>query len=131
MGVGSFDRNSLERCLDVPGREQHGSGLAHVLATRLIRVLFGYRYTDLGPFRAITRVALEQLQMGDPDYGWTVEMQVKALRHGLRVTEVPVSYRKRVGQSKIAGTLRGTLGAGSKILLTIGRHALRGRSKSG
>jgi glycosyltransferase involved in cell wall biosynthesis len=89
------------------------------LATRMIRVLFGYRYSDLGPFRAIHRQAYEQLGMRDQTYGWTVEMQVRALQVGLRVVEVPVSYRRRIGRSKIAGTLRGTVGAGVKIVGTI------------
>lgn len=89
------------------------------VATALIRLLFRHRTTDLGPFRAIRSDALARLGMRDPDYGWTVEMQVRALQQGLAVVEVPVSYRKRVGRSKIAGTLRGTLGAGWKILGTI------------
>ena len=95
------------------------------LACRLIHWLYRFRYTDLGPFRAIRGPALWGLEMRDPDYGWTVEMQIKALRRGLRITEVPVSYRKRIGRSKIAGTVSGTLGAGYKILTTIFRHAGR------
>lgn len=91
------------------------------LATTLIRLLFGHRYTDLGPFRAIGREALGRLQMSDPNWGWTVEMQVKAVVRGLRIQEVPVSYRKRIGKSKIAGTVSGTFRAGHKILTTIGR----------
>ncbi len=90
----------------------------------MIRVLYGHRFTDLGPFRAITWTALEDLEMSDPDFGWTAEMQVKALRHDLRVTEVPVSYRKRVGVSKITGTLRGTILAGYKILWTVLRYSI-------
>jgi glycosyltransferase involved in cell wall biosynthesis len=95
----------------------------NVLATTLIRLLYGVRYTDLGPFRAIRYSSLQQLQMSDRDYGWTVEMQVKAARQGLRIAEVPVRYRKRIGQSKISGTLIGTVRAGHKILWTIFRHA--------
>lgn len=91
------------------------------LAVALIRLLYGFRYTDLGPFRAIRRSRLEELALRDPDFGWTVEMQVKALRRGLRVREVPVSYRVRIGRSKISGTLRGAIRAGAKILWTIGR----------
>jgi hypothetical protein len=91
----------------------------------LIRLLYGHRYTDLGPFRAIAWKALERLEMSDPDFGWTAEMQVKALRRGLRVLERPVSYRRRVGVSKITGTVRGTLRAGHKILWTVLRHAGR------
>ncbi|HSC77555.1 MAG TPA: glycosyltransferase family 2 protein, partial [Candidatus Acidoferrales bacterium] len=73
------------------------------LSCALIRLLFGHRYTDLGPFRAIRRQSLEALGMQDTNFGWTVEMQVKALKRGLRVAEVPVSYRRRLGQSKISG----------------------------
>jgi hypothetical protein len=91
------------------------------LAVGLIARLHGYRYTDLGPFRAIRRSSLEKLEMRDTDFGWTVEMQIKALRRGLRVREIPVSYRRRWGRSKISGTLSGTLQAGIKILWTIVR----------
>ena len=89
------------------------------LAVGLIRLLYGFRYTDLGPFRAIRMESLRKLEMRDPDFGWTVEMQVKALKCGLRVREVPVSYRVRIGRSKISGTLLGILRAGRKILWTI------------
>jgi len=96
--------------------------LGNALACFLIRILYGHRFTDLGPFRAIRWEAYRRLEMRDTNFGWTVEMQIKALRHGLRVAEVPVSYRRRVGVSKISGTLSGTLRAGWKILWTIGRH---------
>lgn len=89
------------------------------LATRLLRLCYGVRYTDLGPFRAIRWDALEALGMRDRDFGWTVEMQVKAARRGLRHEEVPVRYRKRVGRSKISGTVSGSVRAGWKILGTI------------
>jgi len=89
------------------------------LATGLIRLLFGHRYRDMGPFRAIRWEALRQLDMRDPAYGWNAEMQVKALQRGLAVVETPVRYRARVGQSKISGTVRGTIGAGVGILLMI------------
>ncbi|MEM8961300.1 MAG: glycosyltransferase family 2 protein [Acidobacteriota bacterium] len=95
----------------------------NIIATVLIRIFYGHQYTDLGPFRAIRWDAYERLAMGDPDFGWTAEMQVKALRHDLRVMDVPVSYRKRVGVSKITGTIRGTILAGYKILWTVFRHA--------
>jgi len=95
----------------------------NLVACLLIRLLYRHRYTDLGPFRAARWEALERLAMRDPDFGWTAEMQVKALRHGLRVTEVPVSYRRRVGVSKITGTVMGTLRAGYKILWTVLRHS--------
>ena len=86
------------------------------LACGLMRALFGARYTDLGPFRAITVAALEHLEMGDRDFGWTVEMQLKAKVYGLAVTEVPVRYRPRTGTSKITGTISGTIRAGWKII---------------
>ena len=89
------------------------------LATFLIRILWRYRYTDLGPFRAIRYDALQKLGMQDPNYGWTVEMQIKAAQAGLDVQEVPVPYRRRIGRSKISGTVRGTLMAGYKILWTV------------
>lgn len=98
----------------------------NLVACTLIRLLYGYRFTDLGPFRAITWPALEKLEMRDPNFGWTAEMQVKALRRGLRVAEVPVSYRKRIGTSKITGTLSGSVRAGYKILLTVFRYAWSG-----
>ena len=97
--------------------------LGNALATTLIRLMYGVRYTDLGPFRAIRYSSLQLLEMSDPDFGWTVEMQVKAARLGLRAVEVPVRYRKRIGKSKISGTLIGTVRAGHKILWTIFRHA--------
>ena len=92
------------------------------LSTRLIRWLFGVCFTDLGPFRAIDYTALKRLDMCDWDFGWTVEMQVKAARLRLRCMEVPVRYRKRIGTSKISGTVSGSVRAGYKILWTIFRH---------
>ncbi|MBF8965522.1 glycosyltransferase family 2 protein [Pontibacter sp. FD36] len=89
------------------------------LATTLLRFFYGVRYTDLGPFRAIRLNALLALGMCDPTYGWTVEMQAKAAKQRIRYAEVPVSYRKRIGTSKISGTVRGTVMAGYKIILTI------------
>ena len=93
------------------------------LATRMMRVLYGVSFTDLGPFRAITLEALNALEMKDKDYGWTVEMQVKAAKQKLRFTEVPVDYRKRIGKSKIAGTVKGTILAGYKIITTILKYS--------
>jgi len=88
-----------------------------------MRALSGARYTDLGPFRAIRRDALEALNMQDTNFGWTIEMQIKAHQQGLRVLEIPVNYRKRAaGESKISGNLLGTMRAGYKILLTIARY---------
>ena len=101
------------------------------VACAALRLLYGVRYTDLGPFRAITWQALEALGMADRNWGWTVEMQVKAARLGIRHREVPVRYRDRIGQSKVSGTLRGTLGASYKILWVLGRHALSRPEASG
>jgi glycosyltransferase involved in cell wall biosynthesis len=111
------------------GRREPGALLpqaraGNLVACALIRLLYGHRYTDLGPFRAAHWEALELLGMSDPDFGWTAEMQVKALRRGLRVAEVPVSYRRRVGVSKITGTVAGTLRAGYKILWTVLRYSM-------
>lgn len=97
--------------------------LGNALACFLIRLLYGHRYTDLGPFRAVRWEALRRIGMEDTSFGWTCEMQVKALRARLRVAEVPVSYRRRVGASKITGTVSGTLKAGFKILWTIARYS--------
>lgn len=95
------------------------------LACKLMNGLWRTCYTDLGPFRAIDARALRRLGMQDRTYGWTVEMQIKAALLGLTVTEVPVSYRPRIGVSKISGTVKGTMLAGMKILGLIGRYALR------
>jgi glycosyltransferase involved in cell wall biosynthesis len=89
------------------------------LATNLIRLFYNYQFTDLGPFRAIKFQKLLDIEMEDPDFGWTVEMQVKAAKYQLKCTEIPVKYRKRVGVSKVSGTIRGTILAGHKILWTI------------
>lgn len=89
------------------------------LATNLIRWFYRYNFTDLGPFRAIKYDALMQIAMQDPDYGWTVEMQVKAAKMKLKCTEVPVNYKKRIGVSKVSGTIKGSILAGHKILWTI------------
>lgn len=92
------------------------------IATLLVRLLYGVSFTDLGPFRAIRYEKLLSLGMRDGTFGWTVEMQVKAARAGLRCAEVPVSYRKRIGVSKITGTVSGTVRASFKILWTIFRE---------
>jgi hypothetical protein len=97
------------------------------LAVTMIRLLYGFRYTDLGPFRAVRFEALASLGMRDPTFGWTVEMQVKALRAGWRVLEIAVPYRTRVGTSKISGTLSGSVKAGAKILWTIARLRFQAR----
>lgn len=92
------------------------------LATRLLKMMYGVKFTDLGPFRAITYSKLMELDMQDKTYGWTVEMQLKAAKNGLRCVEVPVRYRRRIGFSKISGTVKGTVMAGYKILYTIFKY---------
>lgn len=109
------------------GALEEGAMAAHArfgnrLATTLIRLLWRARFTDLGPFRAVTADALRRIAMRDTNYGWTVEMQIKAARMKLRHTEVPVSYRKRIGVSKITGSVAGSIKAGWKILWTIARY---------
>ena len=94
------------------------------LAVFLIRMFFGHRFTDLGPFRAIRSESLQAIGMHDQDFGWTVEMQIKAVQNGLRIREVPVRYRVRIGVSKITGTLSGTLKAGTKIIYTIFKYLI-------
>lgn len=89
------------------------------LAVFLMYLLFGYEFTDMGPFRAIRLENLRNLQMKDKNFGWNVEMQIKAIRRGLKIKEVPVDYRRRVGTSKISGTVSGTIKAGAKIIFTI------------
>jgi len=96
--------------------------LGNALAVFLIKLIYGQRFTDLGPFRAVRFDKLLALEMCDKTYGWTVEMQVKAAKMGYKCTESPVSYRKRIGESKITGTISGTLKAGFKILWTIFRY---------
>jgi len=89
------------------------------LATSLIKIIYSYEFTDLGPFRAIKYPVLMDMQMEDKTFGWTVEMQVKAAKMKLKTTEVAVRYRKRIGKSKVSGTIKGTILAGHKILWTI------------
>lgn len=92
------------------------------LATTLMRWIYGLDYSDLGPFRAIKWGSLLSLQMEDQDYGWTIEMQIKAGKHGLKITEVPVNYKKRIGVSKVSGTVEGTVMAGYKIIWAIFKY---------
>lgn len=106
------------------GKRERGSMMpqqifGNWLATRMIRWMYGAHYTDLGPFRAVTWSALQRIGMVDRTYGWTVEMQVKAAKLGLRTTEVPVDYRERIGVSKVSGTVKGTVLAGYWIITTI------------
>jgi glycosyltransferase involved in cell wall biosynthesis len=107
-----------------PGAIALQQRIGNRVAVSLIRGIYGQKYTDLGPFRAIRWPALVALGMGDTGNGWLIEMQVKAARAGLRVAEVPVSYRRRLsGRSKISQTVKGTVGASYKIIFTILRHA--------
>ena len=92
------------------------------VASAVLWMLHGVRFSDLGPFRAIRWWALDALDMRDTDFGWTVEMQVKAAKLGYRVRDVPVRYRRRIGRSKISGTVLGSVRAGHKILWTIARE---------
>ena len=117
--LGKQDRGALTRSQKVGNR----------VATVLIRVLWRRRVTDLGPYRAIHSKALARLDMQDATFGWTVEMQVKAIQHGLTTVEVPVDTRRRIGRSKISGTLRGAVGAGCGILGMILRLHLRQRRR--
>ncbi len=108
----------------VSGKADNGSltivqRFGNWLATRLIKIIWGHTFTDLGPFRAISWKKLLQLDMKDTSYGWTVEMQIKALQHKLVCDEVPVSYRQRIGVSKVSGTIKGSVMAGYMIIWTI------------
>lgn len=115
------------------GHRRFGETPAHVslgnrLACTILGWLTGHRFRDLGPFRAMRFAALERLELRDPDYGWNVEMQARALGAGLRVAEVPVSHRpRRAGRSKISGSPLGTLRAGAKIIVTAVREGWRAR----
>ncbi|NVJ47174.1 MAG: glycosyltransferase family 2 protein [Cytophagia bacterium] len=109
------------------GRRESGSMtipqlFGNWLATTLLRWFYGVRFTDLGPFRAIRFDKLIEIGMVDRDYGWTVEMQLKAAKHKLKCTEVAVNYRRRIGVSKVSGTVKGTVMAGYKILYTIFKY---------
>lgn len=116
--IGSRAHGSRERGALSPQQR-----VGNAIACRALRLFYGVRYSDLGPFRAIRWQTLQALGMVDRNYGWTVEMQIKAAKRGVRYCEVPVSYRRRIGVSKVSGTLRGSLGAGAKILWLLGRYA--------
>ncbi|MCC6462741.1 MAG: glycosyltransferase family 2 protein [Saprospiraceae bacterium] len=125
---GDFDLVIGSRLLGQPepGAMTAPQRFGNWLAPLLIRWIYGYRFTDLGPFRAIRWKTLLELKLQDPNYGWTVEMQVRAAQHRLACTEVPVRYRKRAGgRSKVSGTLRGVVLAGWKIIITIFKLAIR------
>ena len=116
--IGSRVTGALE-----PGALTVQQRVGNAIACRALRWMYGVQYTDLGPFRAIRWTTLEALQMRDRNFGWTVEMQIKAAKRRVRYAEVPVSYRARIGVSKISGTLRGSVTAGAKILWLLGRYA--------
>ncbi len=108
----------------VLGKRERGalpfqSQIGSLVAGFLIKAFWGIGYTDLGPFRAIKKDKLLQLNMKDKWYGWTVEMQIKAIKNNLKIAEVPISYRKRIGKSKVTGTVKGTVFASTIILKTI------------
>ncbi len=119
------------------GRREPGSIAGHQLAAGLlagwgIRFLYGVRYTDMCALRAIRRDALLELGMREPTYGWNIEMQIRAARAGLRILEIPVDYRRRTGgRSKVAGSLRGTVRAGARIITTFVRVATEATRRSG
>jgi len=119
----------------ISGKRESGSILPQALignkfAVLLIKWFFGFQYTDCGPLRALRFQKLLEINMQDTNFGWNVEMQAKAIIHNLRINEVPVSYRKRIGVSKITGTFSGTVRAGIKIIFTILKLALINRLKS-
>ncbi len=114
MVIGSRALGDLERGSMTPQQI-----FGNWLATNLIKLFYQYEFTDLGPFRAIKWQKLLELDMQDTTYGWTVEMQVKAAKLKYKCTEIPVNYRKRIGKSKVSGTVKGTILAGHKILWTI------------
>jgi glycosyltransferase involved in cell wall biosynthesis len=116
----------------IRGQRESGSmNLQQIFAGRLagsiLRLLYGVRYTDMSPLRAIRRDALQRLDMREQTYGWNLEMQMKAARDGLRILEIPVNHRRRAGgESKVSGTFRGTFAAGARILATLVRVAVSG-----
>ena len=114
MVIGSRALGNMEKGAMLPQQV-----FGNWLATTLIRLFYNYQFTDLGPFRSIKWEKLLAIDMQDPDFGWTVEMQVKAAKYKLKSTEKAVTYRKRIGVSKVSGTIRGTILAGHKILWTI------------
>ena len=113
------------KSLRQPGSMTFPQRFGNKLATTLMRLIFNSRFTDLGPFRAIKYDKLLSLNMQDKTYGWTVEMQLKALRHKLTYTEVPMKYRNRIGVSKVSGTVKGAIFAGIKILGWIFKYSFK------
>jgi glycosyltransferase involved in cell wall biosynthesis len=118
--IGSRTRGQRE-----PGSMNLQQILSGRIAGLIMRLLYGVRYTDMCPFRAIRRDALAKLDMREETYGWNLEMQMKTARSGLRVLEIPVNHRRRAGgESKVSGTVRGTFVAGARIVATLVRVAL-------
>ena len=115
--VGSRSRGARES-----GAMPFQAIFGNLLACSLVRLFWGVKFSDLGPFRAIRFECLQNLNMVDENFGWTIEMQIKAIQGGLRILEIPVSYRTRVGVSKISGTISGTFRAGYKIIYTIFKY---------
>ena len=115
--IGSRNRGHAEKGSITPQQI-----FGNKLATFLLKKLYGVSYSDLGPFRAIRYDRLMNLNMTDKNYGWTIEMQIKAAKQGLLYQEIPVRYRQRIGVSKVSGTLKGTIMAGYKILFTIAKY---------
>ena len=113
------------KALREPGSMTPQQVFGNKLATFLMKILFRARFTDLGPFRAIKYEKLKKLDMQDQTYGWTVEMQLKVLRNNMSYTEVPVRYKRRIGVSKVSGTVKGTIFAGVKILGWIFKYSIK------
>lgn len=123
-GEADFVIGSRTRGVREAGSLSPQQRVGNAVACAALRFMYDVRYTDIGPFRAIRWEALDRLGMVDRNYGWTIEMQIKAARAGVRHSEVPVRYRRRIGTSKVSGTVRGTLGASRKILWCLARYAL-------
>ncbi len=120
-----FVLGSRKKSLSEKGSMQPQQRFGNWLATNLMRLFFNSIFTDLGPFRAIKYEVLQQLDMKDKTYGWTVEMQLKILKQNFSYSEVPVKYRNRIGVSKVSGTLKGTIFAGMKILTWIFKYSFK------
>ena len=119
MVIGSRALGSMEKGSMTPPQR-----FGNWLSSKLLKLIYNADFTDLGPFRAIRWDALQELNMRDLNYGWTVEMQIKAVRKKLKFMEVPVDYRNRIGTSKVSGTVRGVIGAGYKILWTLAKYSI-------
>ena len=120
-----FVVGARKKALREPGSMTPQQVFGNQLATFLMRLFFGAKFTDLGPFRAIKYEKLKALDMQDKTYGWTVEMQLKILRKKMSYIEVPVRYKQRIGVSKVSGTVKGTIFAGVKILGWIFKYSIK------